>query len=171
MRIFVKVPQKMSAGIQAGMTAELRLPQYPDKTFKAVVATTSGAINITSRTLLVELDADNPNDLLQPGTYAEVHFNLPANPDIVHVPTSTLLFLEHGLEVAVIGQGSKIELKKVTLGRILGTQVEVLNGLTPSDRVVNSPPDSLAEGDVVRIAGEPAQASKEAGLGTEAERH
>jgi RND family efflux transporter MFP subunit len=171
MRIFVKVPQKMSAGLQEGMTAELRLPQYPDKTFNAVVATTSRAINMTSRTLLVELNADNANDLLQPGTYAQVHFNLPANPDMVHVPTSALLFREHGLEVAVIGQDNKIELKNVTLGRNLGTRVEVLKGLTPSDHVVNSPPDSLAEGDVVRIAGKPAQASKEAELGVEAERH
>jgi RND family efflux transporter MFP subunit len=171
MRIFVKVPQKMSAGLQAGMTAELVLPQYPDKTFNAVVATTSRAINMTSRTLLVELDADNPNDLLQPGTYAQVHFNLPANPDIMHVPTSALLFQEHGSEVAVIGQDNKIQLKKVTLGRNLGTRIEVLKGLSPSDRVVNSPSDLLAEGDVVRIAGEPAQASKEAELGVEANRH
>ncbi|HMJ27666.1 MAG TPA: efflux RND transporter periplasmic adaptor subunit [Xanthobacteraceae bacterium] len=162
MRIFVKVPQKVSAGLQEGMTAELVLPQYPDKTFNAVVVTTSRAIDMTSRTLLVELDADNPNDLLQPGTYAQVHFNLPANPDIMHVPTSALLFREHGLEVAVIGQDNKIELKKVTLGRNLGTQIEVLKGLTPSDRVVNSPPDSLSDGDVVHFAGEPAQASKEA---------
>jgi multidrug efflux pump subunit AcrA (membrane-fusion protein) len=149
----------------------LVLPQYPDKTFNAVVATTSRAINMTSRTLLVELDADNPNDLLQPGTYAQVHFNLPANPDIMHVPTSALLFREHGLEVAVIGHDDKIQLKEVTLGRNLGTRVEVLKGLTPSDRVVNSPSDLLAEGDVVRIAGEPGQASKEAELGAEADGH
>ena len=171
MRVFVQVPQRTSAEIHDGLTADLSLPQYPDKTFKAVVATTARAINMASRTLLVELHADNPDGLLQPGTYAEVHFNLPSNPDIVHVPTSALLFREHGLEVAAIGQDDRIELKKVTLGRNLGTQVEVLKGLTPSDRVVNSPPDSLAAGEVVRIAGEPARASKQTELlGAKAER-
>jgi RND family efflux transporter MFP subunit len=170
MRIFVKVPQKISAGIQKGMTAELRLPQYPDKTFNAVVATTSRAISTSSRTLLVELHADNPNDLLQPGTYVQVRFNLPANPDLLYVPTSALLFQRNGMEVAVIGRDNKIELKKVTLGRNFGTQVEVLNGVTPSDRVVNSPLDWLADGDVVHIAGEPTPASKEAELGVEAQR-
>jgi RND family efflux transporter MFP subunit len=167
MRIFVLVPQQMSAQIHDGLTADLYLPQYPNKTFKATVATTSRAINLTSRTLLVELHADDTDGLLQPGTYTEVHFNLPGDPDMVHIPTSALLFREHGLEVAVIGPHNKVELKKVTLGRNLGTQVEVLNGLTPSDHVVNSPPDSLAEGDVVRIAREPAPDSKQVELGAE----
>ena len=94
MRIFVQVPQQMSAGIRAGLTAELHLPQYPDKTFKADVATTSSAINMNSRTLLVELHAENPDGLLQPGTYAEVHFDLPSNPNMVQIPTSALVFRE-----------------------------------------------------------------------------
>jgi hypothetical protein len=72
----------------------------------------------------------------------------------VQVPTSALIFREHGMEVATIGAGNKIELKLITLGRNLGTEVEVLKGLTLSDRVVSSPPDSLADGDTVRIAGQ-----------------
>jgi RND family efflux transporter MFP subunit len=154
MRIYVQVPQQLSAGIQAGLTAELHLPQYPEKTFKAAVATTSSAINTSARTLLVELHADNPDSLLQPGAYAQVDFELPSNPKVVRVPTSALIFREHGMEVATIGAGDKIQLKPVTLGRNLGTEVEVLTGLTLSDRVVNSPPDSLADGDTVRIAGQ-----------------
>ena len=81
MRIYVQVPQQLSAGIRAGLTAELQLPQYPDKTFKAAVATTSGAINTSARTLLVELHADNPDGQLQPGAYAQVNFDLPSNPN------------------------------------------------------------------------------------------
>ena len=153
-RIYVQVPQQLSAGIQAGLTAELHLPQYPEKTFKAAVATTSSAINTSARTLLVELHADNPDGLLQPGAYAQVDFELPSNPNVVQVPTSALIFREHGMEVATIGAGDKIELKPVTLGRNLGTEVEVVKGLTLSDRVVNSPPDSLADGDTVSIAGQ-----------------
>jgi len=159
MRIYVQVPQQLSAGIHPGLTADLHLPQYPDKTFKATVATTSSAINTNSRTLLVELHADNPDSELQPGAYAQVNFALPGNPNLVRVPTSALIFREHGTEVATIGPGDKIELKPVTLGRNLGTDVEILKGLTLSDRVVNSPPDSLSAGDVVRIAGQQAGAS------------
>ena len=144
MRIYVQVPQQLSADIQAGLTAELHLPQYPDKTFKATVATTSSAINTSARTLLVELHADNPDGQLQPGAYAQVDFELPSNPNIVRIPTSALVFRERGMEVAVIGPDDKIELKPITLGRNLGTEVEVLKGLNVSDRLVNSPPDSLA---------------------------
>ena len=163
MRIYVQVPQQLSADIRPGLTAELRLPQYPDKTFTATVATTASAINPTARTLLVELHAANPESRLQPGAYAQVAFALPGNPDVVRVPTSALLFRERGLEVAVIGAGEKIELRPVTLGRNLGTEVEVLKGLTVSDRVVNSPPDSLAAGDLVRITAQQAAPDGAAG--------
>jgi RND family efflux transporter MFP subunit len=163
MRIYVQVPQQLSAEIHPGLTAELHLPQYPDKTFTATVATTSSAINTTARTLLVELHAANPESQLQPGAYAQVAFALPGNPDVVRVPTSALLFRERGLEVAVIGTGDKIELRPVTLGRNLGTEVEVLKGLAVSDRVVNSPPDSLAAGDFVRIAAQQAAPSSATG--------
>ena len=167
MRIFVKVPQQMSAGLQEGLTANLYLPQYPDKSFKAIVVTTSHAIDMTSRTLLVELNADNPDDLLQPGTYAEVRFSLPGNPEMMHLPTSALLFRKSGLEVAVVGDDNKVELKKVTVGRNLGTQVEILAGITASDRVVNSPPDSLEAGDLVRLAAEPAASGEQGNLEAE----
>ena len=154
MRVYVQVPQQLSADIHHGLTANLHLPQYPNKTFKATVATTSSAINMSARTLLVELHAENPDSELQPGAYAQVDFELPSNPDVVHVPTSALVFRERGMEVAIVGADDKIELKPVTIGRNLGTEVEVLSGLTLSDRLVNSPPDSLSTGDTVRIAGQ-----------------
>jgi RND family efflux transporter MFP subunit len=152
MRVFVQVPQEMSSGMRAGLTAELALPQYPDKTFKAVVATTAEAIAKTSRTLLVELHADNTDNLLQPGTFAQVHFNLPDNPSTLRIPTSALIFREDGVQVAVLGPDNKVELKQVKLGRNLGTEFEVLKGLTSSDTVINSPPDSLSPGEVVKVA-------------------
>jgi len=162
MRVYVQVPQQLSADIRPGLTANLHLPQYPDKTFMAAVATTSNAINMSARTLLVELHADNPDGLLQPGAYAQVVFELPGNPNIVRVPASALIFRERGMEVAVIGPDDKVELKPITLGRNLGTEVEVVKGLSMTDRLVNSPPDSLATGDVVRVAGEPSANSAKA---------
>jgi RND family efflux transporter MFP subunit len=151
MRAFVQVPQELSAEIHNGLVADLDLPQYPNRTFKATVATTSEAINEAARTLLVELHADNTDNLLQPGTYAEVHFHLAANPDIVRIPTSALVFREQGIQVAILCKDNRVELRPVKLGRNLGTDVEVLSGLTVRDRVIESPPDSLSTGDLVRV--------------------
>ena len=151
MRVYVQVPQAISAGIHAGLAATLILPQYPERVFHATVATTARAIDTAARTLLVELHAANPDGVLQPGTFAEVHFELPPNPNMVIVPTSALVFREAGMQVAVLGPNDRVELRSITLGRNLGTEVEVLKGLTPSDRVINSPPDSLATGDLVSV--------------------
>jgi membrane fusion protein, multidrug efflux system len=162
MRVFVQVPQEISGSIRPGLSADLHLPQYPDRVFKAAVATTSEAINESARTLLVELHADNSQGLLQPGTYAEVHFELPNDPHMVRVPTSALIFRQDGMQVAVLGPGNHIELRPVKLGKNLGTDVEVLAGITPEDRVVDSPADSLADNEVVSIESGPAQPSSPA---------
>ena len=148
MRVFVQVPQEQSSSMRAGLTAEMTLPQYPDKTFKAVVATTSEAINKTSRTLLVELHADNVDNLLQPGTFTQVHFNLANNPSMLKIPTSALIFREDGPQLAILGAGNKVELRSIKLGRNLGTEFEVLAGLAASDVVIDSPPDSLSQGEI-----------------------
>jgi RND family efflux transporter MFP subunit len=168
-RIYVKVPQRLASNIHRGLTAELRLPQYPGKVFAAEATTTSRSVNTSSRTLLVELQTDNPDGLLQPGTYVEAQLNLPSDPNTVLIPSSAILFRQHGLEAAVIGDGDKVTLKKISLGRNLGVQVEVTGGLMPSDRVVDSPPDSLGFGDIVRIAGQPAPSNPPNGSEKEAE--
>ena len=154
MRVFVQVPQEQSADIRNGLTAEVTLPQYPDKTFKAVVATTSEAINKTARTLLVELHAANDGNLLQPGTFARVRFNLANSPGALRIPTSALIFRENGPQLALLGAGNKVEIKPIKLGRNLGTEFEVLGGLAISDKVIDSPPDSLSQGEEVRVAKE-----------------
>ena len=152
MRVFVQVPQEISSNMRAGLTAEMSLPQYPDKTFQATVSTTSEAINKTARTLLVELHAANTDNLLQPGTFAQVRFNLADNSGTLRIPTSALIFREDGPELAILGPGNKVELRSIKLGRNLGTEFEVLSGLSASDTVINSPPDSLSQGEEVRIA-------------------
>lgn len=154
MRVFVQVPQEISSNMKAGLTAEITLPQYPAKTFKAVVSTTSEAINKTARTLLVELHAKNDENLLQPGTFAQVRFNLADTPGTLRIPTSALIFRENGPELAILTPGDKVELRSIKLGRNLGTEFEVLSGLTASDTVINSPPDSLSPGEHVRVASE-----------------
>jgi multidrug efflux pump subunit AcrA (membrane-fusion protein) len=141
----------MSDGIAAGDTAEMRLPQHPNATVKATVVTSARAINQASRTLLVELQADNPDGALQPGTYAEVHFMLPPSPGAMKLPSTALLFRGNGLEVATLGTGDHIVMKPVTIARDLGAEVIIGSGLDPTDHVIDSPPDSLAAGDLVHL--------------------
>jgi RND family efflux transporter MFP subunit len=152
MRIYIRVPQYYSADLVAGMDAELHLPQYPNEVFAAKLVTTSNQIAKESRTLLVELHADNKDGRLSPGTYAEVHIKIPGNATTLRIPTSALVFREHGLEVAVIGPDDKVVLKPVQVARDFGTEIEVTSGLSPADRVIDSPPDSLSAGDVVSVA-------------------
>jgi|HubBroStandDraft_6_1064221.scaffolds.fasta_scaffold39365_2 RND family efflux transporter MFP subunit len=163
-RVYVKVPQAYTAGIHPGMDAKLDLPQYPNKMFDAKLITVSNAIDPASRTELVELLADNPLGELTPGTFTEVHFELPPNPDAVRIPTSALIFQEHGLQVAVVGPNDRIELKNIRAGVDLGTEIEVVDGLRPGERVVNSPPATLFQGELVRVEtqAQPASGTKAA---------
>jgi len=152
MRIYVRVSQVYAAAITTGLHATLKLPQYPDRSFTAVVATTANAIDPASRTVLVQLQADNADGALWPGTYAQVTFQLPADPDRLMIPAGALIFQEHGAQVATVDTQGHVRLKDVRIGQDEGTRLEVLSGLTAQDRVIDSPPDTLAEGETVAIA-------------------
>ena len=154
LRIYVQVPQAFAAQLSPGLKADLRLSQYPDRTFEAELATTSNAIAQKSRSLLVELHCDNKDNLLQPGSFVEVHFKLPANAEVLRLPSTALIFRGLHPEVAIVGEDSKISLKPVEVGRDLGTEVEILSGLSLKDRVVKSPSNLVANGDLVKISGE-----------------
>jgi membrane fusion protein (multidrug efflux system) len=154
MRVYVRVPQMYASQIHVGMKAALHVPGMPGKVFPATVNTTAAAINLASRTLLVELWAPNPLGELYPGTYADVYFKLPARPNAVEIPSSALIFQDHGLQVATIGPNDRVHLKNVTIGWDLGANVIVESGLSPTDKVIDSPPDALNEGDRVRVVGD-----------------
>lgn len=149
MRVYVRVPQSFSSQISVGMKATLRLPQYPDQTFPATVLTTSNAINPESRTVLVELEAGNPDRKLWPGNFADVRFDIPADTKILQIPASALLFQSEGLQVAVLGPNNRVEIRSVRVGRNFGTKVEILSGISATDRVIDSPPDSIIAGQAV----------------------
>jgi RND family efflux transporter MFP subunit len=160
LRVYVDAPQAFAAQIHAGLTAKLKLSQFPGRTFDAVVATTSDAISRKSRTLLVELRRDNKDGLLQPGSFVEVHFELPPDKNVLALPASALIFRGEKLQVAIVGPDNKVTLQAIEIGRDLGTEVEVLSGLSPTDKVVRNPSDSLSNGDLVRIAGQAPLASE-----------
>jgi multidrug efflux system membrane fusion protein len=151
LRLYVDVPQNYSAEIVPGMSVTLSVPEYPGKTFPAKLVSNANSINSQS-SLLVEFAADNAQGLLKPGEYAEVHLGLPTASPLLHLPASALMFRAAGLEVATLGADNRIVMKPITIATDLGTQVIVGSGLTAADRVVNNPPDSLSNGDRVRIA-------------------
>jgi RND family efflux transporter MFP subunit len=153
LRVYVDVPQTYAAMIQVGMRAELTLPERPGQGFPAVVVSTSNAIDQVSRTLLVQLEADNEQKQLIAGSYAEVHFALPCVRGVLQLPVSALLFRQHGMKVATLGSDDHVVLKPIQLGRDFGTRVEVVSGIDAADRVIDSPPDWLGQGDQVRAAG------------------
>lgn len=149
-RVYVSVPQNYSAQIKPGVTAALQLPEYPGKVFTATLDASANAITEKSDSLLVEFLADNRDGALKPGGYAQVTIHVPTRMNVVTVPASALIFDHNGLQVATVGRDDKVRMKHIKIARDLGTQVEISSGLSRTDRVVDNPPDSLAEGDVVR---------------------
>lgn len=151
MRVYVRVPQAFSGDLKDGMTATLRMPQYPGKTFQATLVGISRSISQESRTALVQLQAENPEGKLWPGTYTEVTFQIPANPDALRLPATSLLFGERGVRVATVDGTETVTIKPVLIGRDIGSDVEILAGLAASDRVIDTPLETLGDGDKVRI--------------------
>ena len=151
MRIYVPVPQSYAAAMKNGMKATLELPEYPDRTFNATIDTTSHAIDKKSRSLLVELLADNKDGALSPGAFARVHFQLPPDPNTVTLPANALLFRDNAPHVAILGPDNRIVLKKIRIARDLGSEVEIVGGFSHDARIVANPPDSIDEGEEVRV--------------------
>ncbi len=151
LRVYIEVPQSFSAFIKPGLTAELHFPEHPTRIYQAKLVSTSNSIHQDSRTLSVELSTDNKSGEILPGSYTEVHFTLPTKGSIYQLPSDSILFRKNGMEVATVNSDNKVVLKPIKIGRDLGTTLEVLAGIGQSDKIIDSPPDSLAQGDKVTI--------------------
>lgn len=151
LRIYVEVPQNYASLIKSGMTTQLYFPEHPDKSYTATLVSTSNAIHESSRTLTVELQMSNKSGEVLPGAYAEVHFLMPSRKNVFQIPASTLLFRKEGLQVATVGPDNRVVLKSIKIGRDLGRVEEVIAGITSTDRIIDSPSDSILQGDLVRI--------------------
>jgi len=158
LRIYVQVPQSYSADIKPGMTATFTVPEYPRRTFTAQLAATADAVTPQTGAQTIQLQIDNTDRALKPGDYAQVHFTLPADHGAIRAPASALMFRDTGMSVAVVGADGRVVIKPVTIGRDLGSTVEVGSGLSPTDRIIDNPPDSLRPGDAVQIAANDAPA-------------
>ncbi len=152
LRLYVNVPQNYVPSIQIGTKAKLSVPEYPGKTFPAILQASAQAVDIASGTTRMLLIVNNADSQLMTGDFANVSFELPHPEIAINVPASALIFNRSGLFVAIVSGNGRVRLKSVTISRDLGKEVEIGSGLGVEDRVIESPPDGIASGDLVRIA-------------------
>jgi RND family efflux transporter MFP subunit len=150
LRVYVNVPEEYSRGITVGMKADLTLAEFPNRQFQGKVVRTADDINVTTRTLLIEIDVDNPAGTLLTGSYAEVHLAVPTQASTFLIPVNTLLFRTEGLRVGIVKDG-KVVLTAVTPGHDFGDQIEIVSGVKSDDQVIINPPDSIVSGQEVQI--------------------
>lgn len=165
LRIYAQVPEAYASATEIGVKSQLRFAERPGKSYEAETVRTSNALDPSARTLQVELQLDNREPQLFPGSYTEVHFRLPSSAETLRIPANTILFRANGLEVAVVQNQDTIKIKKVDQGRDFGKTVEILTGLDPQDAVVVNPPDSISDGMHVRIAPPPPKNPADQGSG------
>jgi membrane fusion protein, multidrug efflux system len=151
LRVYVRVPQSATPNVEKGLQATMTVPEWPAKKFPARVVRTSGAIDVSSRTLLVELEVDNTKDEVLAGSYAQVAFDdIKQDPALV-LPSNTLIFRSEGPQVGVVKSNGQVELRNIVLGRDYGRTMEILSGVTATDKVIVNPSDSLTSGTTVRL--------------------
>ncbi|HEX8954886.1 MAG TPA: efflux RND transporter periplasmic adaptor subunit [Burkholderiaceae bacterium] len=163
LRLYVSVPQAYATQIKVGMKAQFTVPERPGETFSGVLSDNSQAVSGDTGTVLIELSVDNKDGKLLPGEYGNVSFALPNNPAVVRLPVSALTFRKEGLRVATLTPDNRVAYRTISVSNDLGNVVEVASGLAATDRVVDNPPDSLEEGDQVKLA--PAAAAPAAPAG------
>lgn len=152
LRVFVSVPQAYAPAIRNGMHASVTLQEFPGQKFEGTVARTAESIDLTTRTLLTEVDVPNKDGRLLPGSFGEVHFLVGINAQKVTVPINTMLFRKEGPQVAVVGPDKKVELRRISIGRDYGTRLEIVGGVGPEDWIIVNPADSLEEGQQVNVS-------------------
>lgn len=153
LRLYVRVPQNYAPYIQDGMSVNFTVPQYPRRVFTAKLVASANAVASATGTILVQFAVDNADGALQPGAYAEVKFPLPAGAHGVRVPATALIFRTEGMQVATVDGRNRVKLKTVKISRDLGASVDISNGISQTDRIIDNPADALQDGDEVRVAG------------------
>jgi RND family efflux transporter MFP subunit len=149
LRIYVGVPQRIARYLHAGQTAEVDVPEFPERKFVGRVTNVSGALDPNTRTRQTEIQMDNPDRALLPGMYAEVKFSSLRETPWIRIPGTTIITRTDGLYVAQVKDG-KVHFQLITVGRDFGDEIEVRVGLKNGDEVIVSPADDLREGEAVK---------------------
>ena len=165
LRLFINVPEIYARVAKPGITADLVFAEFPGRTFPAALVRTAETIDAASRSLLVEFDVPNPKEELLAGAYAEVHLKLPTPTTTFRLPSNALMFRADGLKIAIVKPGNTVAMTPVVIARDFGTEVEIASGVNGDETVVVNPPDSLVDGQVVRVAAAAGRGAPPAGRG------
>jgi RND family efflux transporter MFP subunit len=152
LRIYVQVPQAFAGSMQPGVRGDMQFADKPGRSWPATVVRTADAFDPATRTLQTELQIDNAAGQLLPGAYGEVHFKLTGAEGTARISASALIFRGSGLFAATVGADNRVKLKPIQPGRDFGTEIEVLSGVNPGERIIANPPDSLVDNQLVRVA-------------------
>jgi len=153
LRVYVSVPQNYVPSVPPGTKATITVPEHPDKTYSGTVEYSAQAVIPTTGTTLMQIIVDNSAGEMMPGDYGSIHLQIAGAPNVLSVPSSALIFDANGLSIATLGADNRVLLKPVSIERDLGAVVELATGLAPNDRVIENPPDGVANGAEVRVAG------------------
>ena len=156
LRVYVNVPQNFVPSVPAGTKATISVPEHPGKTYAGTVEASAQSVTPSSGTTLMQIIVDNAAGELMPGDYASIRLDVVSVGAVLSVPSSALIFDARGLSIATVDAGERVRLKPVSIARDLGTVVEVASGLAPDDRVIENPPDGIADGTPVRVVSTPA---------------
>jgi len=151
MRLFVNVPEVFSYVLKPGVTANVTVPQFPNRTFKADFLTIAKGYDPNTRTAVSEFTIPNDNHDVWPGSFASVRLTAPTTPGVYEIPTATLVFMEPGMQVAVVDKDDRVHFHNIKVGRMADASTEVTDGITPDDRIINNPPSDLLEGEKVHV--------------------
>jgi RND family efflux transporter MFP subunit len=151
LRLFVSVPESFGPFLQQGLTADVTVPQLPNRHFTAKFLTVARGFDVSTRTAITVFTIDNEDRALWPGSYAQVRLTAPVDRQVYTIPSTALVFQEHGSEVAVVNEDDRVHLQPITVSQLLDNAVEVAEGISTSDRIVNNPSAALLEGDRVRV--------------------
>ena len=155
LRVYVNVPQNYVPSVPSGTKATISVPEHPGKTYTGTVEASAQAVNASTGTTLMQIIVDNAAGELMPGDYGSIHLQMAAAAHVLSVPSSALIFDAKGLSVATVETGNRVLMKPVSIARDLGSVVELASGVSPSDRVIENPPDGIGNGVLVRLAGTP----------------
>ena len=151
MRLFVSVPEAFGPFLQPGLTADVTVPQFPNRHFTGKFLTVARGFDVSTRTAITEFTIDNEDKVLWPGSYATVRLSAPIEKKFLKIPSTAMVFQEHGTQVAVVTEDDRVHFQAIAVGKILDNAVEVTEGISTGDRIINNPSAALLEGDKVRI--------------------
>ena len=151
LRLFVSVPEAFGPFLQPGLTADVTVPQFPNRHFTGKFLTVARGFDVSTRTAITVFEIDNEDGALWPGSYATVRLTAPVDRKVLTIPTTSMVFQEHGAQIVLVSEDDHVHFKPITITRVMDNVMEITEGISEGDRIVNNPSAALLEGDQVII--------------------